>query len=148
VLHAREYADENERTYAYHWQDEENQLRTRWDNAPHHIQDRIGALKDEGTVAPIRVPLRLWTEQKRRASEGQTRSLRPASRIDIIAHCLSTVRNADRVYVLDKGQVIERDLRGTPDALKIALPHRRSGSASIRAGEDGKLRKMVQMQSL
>ena len=36
VLHAREYTDENQRTYAYHWQDEKNQLRIRWDNAPHH----------------------------------------------------------------------------------------------------------------
>ena len=36
VLHAREYADENERNFAYHWQDEENRLRVRWDNAPHH----------------------------------------------------------------------------------------------------------------
>ena len=36
VLHAREYADEEERNYSYHWQDEKNQLRVRWDNAPHH----------------------------------------------------------------------------------------------------------------
>lgn len=36
VLHAREYADEAERNYAYHWQNEDDQLRIRWDNAPHH----------------------------------------------------------------------------------------------------------------
>jgi hypothetical protein len=36
VLHAREYADEKERNYAYHWQDEQYNLRVRWDNAPHH----------------------------------------------------------------------------------------------------------------
>lgn len=36
VLHAREYADEEERNYAYHWQNKDHQLRIRWDNAPHH----------------------------------------------------------------------------------------------------------------
>jgi len=36
VLHAREYEDEDERNYAYHWQGEKAQLRIRWDNAPHH----------------------------------------------------------------------------------------------------------------
>jgi hypothetical protein len=35
-LHAREYVDDTERTYAYHWQDSGQQLRCRWDNAPHH----------------------------------------------------------------------------------------------------------------
>jgi hypothetical protein len=36
VLFVREYADENERNYAFHWQDENYQIITRWDNAPHH----------------------------------------------------------------------------------------------------------------
>ena len=36
VLHAREYVDDTERNYAFHWQDAEQQLRCRWDNAPHH----------------------------------------------------------------------------------------------------------------
>ena len=36
VLHAREYVDEEDRTYSYHWQDESDRLRIRWDNAPHH----------------------------------------------------------------------------------------------------------------
>lgn len=36
TLHAREYVHTDERVYAYHWQDEQNQLRVRWDNAPHH----------------------------------------------------------------------------------------------------------------
>jgi hypothetical protein len=35
VLHAREYVDEEDRTYSYHWQDESDRLRIRWDNAPH-----------------------------------------------------------------------------------------------------------------
>lgn len=36
VLHAREYAGAEERNYAFHWQDKQNRLRVRWDNAPHH----------------------------------------------------------------------------------------------------------------
>ncbi len=49
----------------------------------------------------------------------------------IIAHRLSTVKNADRVYVLDEGRVIE------------------SGSYhELRAREDGEFREMVEMQSL
>jgi len=49
----------------------------------------------------------------------------------IIAHRLSTVKNADRVYVLDEGRVIEA---GTYHELR----HR----------EDGEFREMVKMQSL
>jgi len=49
----------------------------------------------------------------------------------IIAHRLSTVKNADRVYVLDEGQVIEA---GTYHELR----HR----------ENGEFREMVEMQSL
>jgi ABC-type multidrug transport system fused ATPase/permease subunit len=49
----------------------------------------------------------------------------------IIAHRLSTVKNADRVYVLDDGRVIE------------------SGSYhELRHREEGAFRKMVEMQSL
>lgn len=36
VLFAREYADETERDYSFHWQDDSNKLIRRWDNAPHH----------------------------------------------------------------------------------------------------------------
>ena len=36
TLHAREYVDENERCYSFHWQDANSQLLVRWDNAPHH----------------------------------------------------------------------------------------------------------------
>jgi ABC-type multidrug transport system fused ATPase/permease subunit len=49
----------------------------------------------------------------------------------IIAHQLSTVKNADRVYVLDEGQVIET---GTYHEL--------------RSRENGEFREMVEMQSL
>ena len=36
VLFIREYVDKEERNYSYHWQDLENNLILRWDNAPHH----------------------------------------------------------------------------------------------------------------
>ncbi|CBH23614.1 ABC transporter, transmembrane region [Salinibacter ruber M8] len=49
----------------------------------------------------------------------------------IIAHRLSTVKNADRVYVLDQGRVIES---GTYDELRMR--------------ENGEFREMVEMQSL
>ncbi|MCS3940538.1 ABC-type multidrug transport system fused ATPase/permease subunit [Salinibacter ruber] len=49
----------------------------------------------------------------------------------IIAHRLSTVKNADRVYVLDEGRVIES---GTYEELRMQ--------------EDGEFREMVEMQSL
>lgn len=49
----------------------------------------------------------------------------------IIAHRLSTVKNADRVYVLDDGEVVE------------------AGSYhELRMREDGQFREMVEMQSL
>ncbi|MFO7966785.1 MAG: DUF6516 family protein [Archaeoglobaceae archaeon] len=35
-LYVREYISENEYIYSYHWQDENGELRIRWDNAPHH----------------------------------------------------------------------------------------------------------------
>ncbi|MCS3953302.1 ABC transporter ATP-binding protein [Salinibacter ruber] len=49
----------------------------------------------------------------------------------IIAHRLSTVKNADRVYVLDEGRVIEQ---GSYDELRMR--------------ENGEFREMVEMQSL
>jgi ABC-type multidrug transport system fused ATPase/permease subunit len=49
----------------------------------------------------------------------------------VIAHRLSTVKNADRVYVLDKGRVIEE-----------------GSYHELRAREDGEFREMVEMQSL
>ena len=49
----------------------------------------------------------------------------------IIAHRLSTVKNADRVYVLDEGRVVE------------AGPYR-----ELRMRENGQFREMVEMQSL
>lgn len=36
TLFVREYVDETERTYFFHWQDQNNQMIVRWDNAPHH----------------------------------------------------------------------------------------------------------------
>lgn len=35
-LFAREYLDENERDYSFHWQSADGQLIIRWDNARHH----------------------------------------------------------------------------------------------------------------
>ena len=35
-LHIREYIDENERKYSYHWQNNNGELIIRWDNAPYH----------------------------------------------------------------------------------------------------------------
>jgi len=37
-LHIREYIDENERKYSYHWQNRNEELIIRWDNAPYHSQ--------------------------------------------------------------------------------------------------------------
>jgi hypothetical protein len=36
VLFVREYVDEMARAYSFHWQDENNELIIKWDNAPHH----------------------------------------------------------------------------------------------------------------
>lgn len=49
----------------------------------------------------------------------------------IIAHRLSTVKNADRVYVLDEGRVVEEG------------PYH-----ELRAREDGQFREMLEMQTL
>lgn len=35
-LYIREYSDINERNYSYHWQDLNQKLLIRWDNAGHH----------------------------------------------------------------------------------------------------------------
>jgi hypothetical protein len=35
-LFVREYVDEDERRYSYHWQTKDNKMIFRWDNAPHH----------------------------------------------------------------------------------------------------------------
>jgi len=37
VLFAREYFDPGQRHYAFHWQNMENRMIMRWDNAPHHL---------------------------------------------------------------------------------------------------------------
>jgi len=63
----------------------------------------------------------------------------------IVAHRLSTVQNADRVYVLDEGRVIES---GTYEELRRALGRRPSATALLPAREDGEFREMVEMQSL
>ncbi len=44
VLHVREYNDEFERNYSYHWQDSQGAFLLRWDNAPHH--------KKSGNIPP------------------------------------------------------------------------------------------------
>ncbi|PSQ93863.1 MAG: hypothetical protein BRD30_00960, partial [Bacteroidetes bacterium QH_2_63_10] len=49
----------------------------------------------------------------------------------IIAHRLSTVKNADHVYVLDEGRVIEE-----------------GSYHELRNREDGQFREMVEMQAL
>jgi len=36
VLFVKEYHDELERNYSFHWQDKNNKLIIRWDNAPHY----------------------------------------------------------------------------------------------------------------
>ena len=38
TLHAREYCSNKERTYSFHWQDQNGNLIVRWDNCPHHDQ--------------------------------------------------------------------------------------------------------------
>jgi len=58
-------------------------------------------------------------------------ALKGDTTVVIIAHRLSTVKNADRIYVLDEGQVIEE---GSYDEL--------------RARENGEFREMIEMQSL
>nr|WP_279303818.1 ABC transporter ATP-binding protein [Salinibacter ruber] len=58
-------------------------------------------------------------------------ALRGETTVVIIAHRLSTVKNADRVYVLDEGRVIEQ-----------------GSYEELRMRENGEFREMVEMQSL
>jgi ABC-type multidrug transport system fused ATPase/permease subunit len=58
-------------------------------------------------------------------------ALQGETTVVIIAHRLSTVKNADRVYVLDDGRVVEA---GRYDELRMR--------------ENGEFREMVEMQSL
>ncbi|KJR43797.1 hypothetical protein MCHI_000303 [Candidatus Magnetoovum chiemensis] len=36
LLYAKEYVDQKERVYSFHWQDKRGNLIIRWDNSPHH----------------------------------------------------------------------------------------------------------------
>ena len=36
ILYVREYNDDEERNYSFHWQDSLGELILRWDNAPHY----------------------------------------------------------------------------------------------------------------
>ncbi|WP_251941486.1 ABC transporter ATP-binding protein [Salinibacter ruber] len=58
-------------------------------------------------------------------------ALKGETTVVIIAHRLSTVKNADRVYVLDEGRVIEE-----------------GSYHELRTQENGQFREMVEMQSL
>ena len=55
-LHVFEFVNSSMRKidYSYHWQDKEQKLVTRWDNAPHHLHDG-GAVKPshEPTLAEL-----------------------------------------------------------------------------------------------
>jgi len=57
VLFVKEYQDEMERNYSFHWQDENNKLKIRWDNSPHypeqisfphhkHLPDRLAESRE------------------------------------------------------------------------------------------------------
>jgi ABC-type multidrug transport system fused ATPase/permease subunit len=63
--------------------------------------------------------------------QNSINALKGETTVVIIAHRLSTVKNADRVYVLDEGRVVEA---GTYEELRMR--------------EDGEFREMVEMQSL
>ncbi len=57
TLHIREHIFEGQqRKYAYHWQDTNQQLRTRWDNAPHwpaiHTHPHHKHIQSEDHVEP------------------------------------------------------------------------------------------------
>ncbi|MDF1550315.1 MAG: DUF6516 family protein [Bacteroidales bacterium] len=36
ALYTKEYIDEKDRNYSFHWQNKNGELIIRWDNAPHH----------------------------------------------------------------------------------------------------------------
>jgi len=51
-LFIREYSDEKERNYSYHWQNKEKKLILRWDNSPYH-PERITAPHHKHTPTGI-----------------------------------------------------------------------------------------------
>jgi hypothetical protein len=59
-LHVFEFVNSSMRKidYSYHWQDKEQKLVTRWDNAPHHpeIETHPHHLHDGGAVKPTHEP--------------------------------------------------------------------------------------------
>jgi len=73
----------------------------------HPGQHRRAEGGDDGRTDPCASTAVDELDAEDRASEGHAPSSRPASPIGIIAHRLSTVKNADRVYVLDEGGVVE-----------------------------------------
>ncbi|MEM7655305.1 MAG: DUF6516 family protein [Bacteroidota bacterium] len=48
VFQATEYKDEADRSYSFHWQDKEGNLRLRWDNAPHYRPSLIISISQIG----------------------------------------------------------------------------------------------------
>ncbi|MCF7669441.1 MAG: DUF6516 family protein [Verrucomicrobia bacterium] len=58
VLYAREYVDDKERCYSFHWQTERGELIRRWDNAPHyrHLSTYPHHCHEENTVLKSQPP--------------------------------------------------------------------------------------------
>ncbi len=40
VLYIKEYQDEVERNYSYHWQNKDKEMLIRWDNSPHYPEHK------------------------------------------------------------------------------------------------------------